>query len=370
MSDSIGSNSTAIWLTRRPDDFHHHLRDDECLEMTVDHASRVFGRCIAMPNLKAPVTTTEMALQYHDRIQSILDKLQRPHFQPLMTLYMTDRTTPEEIHKAAATKKIFAVKLYPAGATTNSDAGVSNVRNIYPALEAMVQVGMPLLVHGEVTDVSVDIFDKEAAFLTNVLAPLIADFPSLKVVLEHITTKEAADFVMNASENVAATITPHHLLYNRNAIFQGGLRPHMYCLPVMKRELHRKALLEALASGSKKFFLGTDSAPHVSIKKESSCGCAGIYSAHAALELYAEAFESIGRLDLLESFACENGSVFYGLPLNPQERTVLLKKEDWTVPESYTLRSKEKVVPLRAGSTLTWKCQVGTSTKDSDTGTI
>ncbi|CCI45793.1 unnamed protein product [Albugo candida] len=365
MSSSKDSNMSAFWLKRRPDDFHHHLRDDECLELTVDHVSRVFGRCIAMPNLNPPIVTTEMALEYHDRIQHILDKLQRPHFQPLMTLYMTDRTTSEEIYKAASTKKIFAVKLYPAGATTNSDAGVTNVRNIYPALEAMVQVSMPLLVHGEVTESSVDIFDKEAVFLTNVLTPLIADFPSLKVVLEHITTKEAADFVMNASENVAATITPQHLLYNRNAIFQGGLHPHMYCLPVMKREIHRKALLEVLASGSKKFFLGTDSAPHVSSKKESSSGCAGIYSAHAALELYAEAFDSIGRLDLLESFACENASLFYGLPLNPPERIVFLNKEEWVVPESYSLRNGEKIVPLRAGSIIKWKCEVVATSVDA-----
>ncbi|KAF4040239.1 Amidohydrolase family [Phytophthora infestans] len=360
-SITMSSQSEIKWVGARPDDLHHHLRDgDAALSRTVSHVTSQFARCIVMPNLVPPVTTTEQALAYRERIMTHVPEEKRdPNspsgFEPLMTLYMTDSTAADEIRRAAETKKIFAVKLYPAGATTNSDSGVTKIDNIYPALEAMADVGMPLLVHGEVTDPSVDLFDREATFVEQVIKPLVAKFPQLKVVMEHITTKEAAEFITNAPANVAATITPQHLLFNRNAIFQGGLRPHKYCLPVLKRETHRQALLQAIASGSKKFFLGTDSAPHVSSKKESGCGCAGIYSAHAALELYAEAFESIGKLDLFRAFACENGADFYGIKRNTVGDTVL-KKESWTVPDSYPF-DNGVVVPLRAGETIAWKLQ-------------
>ncbi|RLN43692.1 hypothetical protein BBJ28_00013364 [Nothophytophthora sp. Chile5] len=358
---SSTSSAQLKWVGARPDDLHHHLRDgDAALARTVAHVSSQFARCIVMPNLVPPVTTTEQALAYRERIMNHVPEEQRDAngprgFEPLMTLYMTDHTTPEEIRLAAASGKVFAVKLYPAGATTNSDSGMTKIENIYPALEAMSDVGMPLLVHGEVTDPSVDIFDREATFIEQVLKPLVAKFPQLKVVMEHITTKEAAEFVTNAPANVAATITPQHLLYNRNVIFQGGLRPHKYCLPVLKREIHRQALLQAIGSGNKKFFLGTDSAPHVATKKESGCGCAGIYSAHAALELYAEAFESIGKLDLLRAFACENGADFYGLKRNQVGETVL-KQQEWKVPESYPF-DNGVVVPLKAGEIMRWKLQ-------------
>ncbi|GMF11568.1 unnamed protein product [Phytophthora lilii] len=356
---AMSSPAELKWVGARPDDLHHHLRDgDAALARTVSHVTSQFARCIVMPNLVPPVTTTEQALAYRERVMAHVpadrrDPKSPKGFEPLMTLYMTDGTTADEIRRAAATKKIFAVKLYPA--TTNSDSGVTKIENIYPALEAMSEVGMPLLVHGEVTDPSVDLFDREATFVEQVIKPLVAKFPQLKVVMEHITTKEAAEFVTNAPANVAATITPQHLLYNRNAIFQGGLRPHKYCLPVLKRETHRQALLQAIASGSKKFFLGTDSAPHVASKKESGCGCAGIYSAHAALELYAEAFESIGKLDLLRAFACENGADFYGLERNTVGDTVL-KQEEWKVPDSYPF-DNGVVVPLKAGETIRWKLQ-------------
>ncbi|KAF4318877.1 hypothetical protein JM18_006426 [Phytophthora kernoviae] len=356
----MASPTELKWEGARPDDLHHHLRDgDAALSRTVVHVASQFARCIVMPNLVPPVTTSEQALAYRERIMAHVpedkcDPNSPRSFEPLMTLYMTDQTTAEEIRRAAATGKIFAVKLYPAGATTNSDSGVTKMDNVFPALEAMSEVGMPLLVHGEVTDPSIDLFDREAIFIEQVLKPVVDKFPQLKVVMEHITTKEAAEFVTNASENVAATITPQHLLYNRNAIFQGGLRPHKYCLPVLKRETHRQALLQAIGSGSKKFFLGTDSAPHVSSKKESGCGCAGIYSAHAALELYAEAFESIGKLDLLRAFACENGADFYGLKHNEGE--TVLKQQEWKVPDNYPF-DNAVVVPLKAGETMRWKLQ-------------
>ncbi|DAZ95358.1 TPA: hypothetical protein N0F65_002543 [Lagenidium giganteum] len=347
------ASTTTITLQGRPDDLHHHLRDgDDSLKLTVPHVAAQFARCIVMPNLVPPVTTTEQALAYRERILAHVPEAHKPTFEPLMTLYMTDHTTPEEIRKAAATGKIHAVKLYPAGATTNSDSGVTKVDNVLPALEAMADVGMPLLVHGEVTDPTVDVFDREACFIERVLKPLVAKAPKLKIVMEHITTEEAAKFVLQAPATVAATITPQHLLYNRNAIFQGGLRPHKYCLPVLKREKHRQALLDAVASGSRKFFLGTDSAPHVQSKKESGCGCAGIYSAHAALELYTEAFEAMGKLDLLQAFACENGADFYGLPRNQGQ--VTLKREEWNVPESYPFQGSQ-LVPLRAGEVMRWK---------------
>lgn len=357
----MASPSELKWANARPDDLHHHLRDgDAALSRTVAHVTSQFARCIVMPNLVPPVTTTEQALAYRARIMAHVPEDKRDAssprgFEPLMTLYMTDHTSPEEIRRAHATGQIFAVKLYPAGATTNSDSGVTNMENIFPALEAMADVGMPLLVHGEVTDQSVDLFDREAEFIEQVLKPIVNKFPQLKVVMEHITTKEAAEFVASASANVAATITPQHLLYNRNAIFQGGLRPHKYCLPVLKRETHRQALLKAIGSGSKKFFLGTDSAPHVASRKESGCGCAGIYSAHAALELYAEAFESIGKLELLRAFACENGADFYGLKRNEVGETVL-KQQEWKVPDSYPF-DNGVVVPLKAGETMRWKLQ-------------
>ncbi|KAG7393801.1 hypothetical protein PHYBOEH_006007 [Phytophthora boehmeriae] len=356
----MASPAELKWEGARPDDLHHHLRDgDAALSATVAHVASQFARCIVMPNLVPPVTTSDQALAYRERIMAHVPEDKRDpksprSFEPLMTLYMTDQTTADEIRRAAATGKIFAVKLYPAGATTNSDSGVTKMDNIYPALEAMSEVGMPLLVHGEVTDPSIDLFDREAMFIEQVLKPVVDKFPQLKVVMEHITTKEAAEFVTNAPANVAATITPQHLLYNRNAIFQGGLRPHKYCLPVLKRETHRQALLQAIGSGSKKFFLGTDSAPHVSTRKESGCGCAGIYSAHAALELYAEAFESIGKLDLLRAFACENGADFYGLKRNDGE--TVLKQQEWKVPDNYPF-DNGVVVPLKAGETMRWKLQ-------------
>jgi dihydroorotase len=312
-----------------------------------------------MPNLVPPVTTTEHALAYYERIQKMIPSdapggKKRP-FEPLMTLYMTDKTSGEEIRKAAASGKVYAVKLYPAGATTNSDSGVTNIELVYAALEVMSEVGMPLLVHGEVTDSCIDVFDREATFIERVLKPLVTKFKKLKIVMEHITTKEAAEFVTNAPANIAATITPQHLLYNRNAIFQGGLRPHKFCLPVLKRETHRQALLAAVKGPQAfKFFLGTDSAPHAIERKESSCGCAGIYSAHAALELYAQAFEEMDALELFESFASKNGAAFYGLERNVG--TTTLVQETWTVPETYPF-DKTKLVPLKAGETLKWKFQ-------------
>ncbi|GLE01469.1 hypothetical protein PINS_up010299 [Pythium insidiosum] len=352
MASSTASLPNELRLQGRPDDFHHHLRDGEALKLLVPHVARQFARCIVMPNLVPPVTTTAMALAYHDRIMAHVPAVYATRFQPLMTLYLTDQTSADEIRRAAASGKVFAVKLYPAGATTNSDSGVTDMERVHGALAAMQEVGMPLLVHGEVTDPTVDVFDREAVFIERVLKPLVAKFPQLKIVMEHITTEEAAKFVLQSPANVAATITPQHLLYNRNAIFQGGLRPHKYCLPVLKREKHRQALLKAVATGSRKFFLGTDSAPHLQSKKESGCGCAGIYSAHAALELYAEAFADMGRLDLLQAFACENGADFYGLPRN--SGAAVLRRENWQVPASYAFETGS-VVPLKALETLAWK---------------
>ncbi|ETW10477.1 dihydroorotase, homodimeric type [Aphanomyces invadans] len=336
---------------RGADDMHHHLRDGAALALTVPQAAAQFRRAIAMPNLVPPVTTTALAIAYRERILKHVPAGRS--FEPLMTLYMTDGTTPAIIREAKASGVVFAVKYYPAGATTNSDSGVTKIENIYPALEAMAEVGMPLLVHGEVTDQTVDIFDREAVFIHTVLVPLIARFPALKIVMEHITTADAVAFVAQAPANVAATITCHHLLYNRNAIFQGGLRPHKYCLPVLKRETHRQALLEAVKSGNPKFFLGTDSAPHIVDKKHSSCGCAGIHTAHAALELYAEAFEAVGSLDKFEAFCSVHGATFYDLPLN-EGPPVELVPTTWTVPASYPFESSQ-VVPLRAGETISWK---------------
>jgi dihydroorotase len=335
----------------RPDDWHLHLRDGEALRAVLPHSARQFARAIVMPNLRPPVTTVATAAAYRQRILAALPAGMK--FEPLMTLYLTDNTPGDEIRRAADSGFVKAVKLYPAGATTNSDAGVTDLAKCDAALAEMEKAGMPLLVHGEVTDPTVDIFDRENVFIDTVLKPLLARHPGLRVVFEHITTKDAAEFVASAGDNVAATITAHHLLYNRNAIFSGGVRPHYYCLPVLKRETHRAALLRAATSGSPRFFLGTDSAPHARHTKEASCGCAGCYTALSALELYAEAFESAGALDRLETFACFNGPDFYRLPRNAD--TVTLEKRPWVVPEELAYASGEVLVPLRAGETLSWQ---------------
>ncbi len=334
----------------RPDDWHLHLRDDAALRAVLPDSARQFARAIVMPNLRPPVTTTAQALAYRERILAALPA--GMGFEPLMTLYLTDNTSAEEIRTANASGIVHAVKLYPAGATTNSDAGVTDLRKTYAALEEMQRCGMPLLVHGEVTDPTVDIFDREAVFIERVLQPLLRDLPNLRVVFEHITTRDAAQFVLDAPDNIAATLTAHHLLYNRNAMLVGGIRPHYYCLPILKREAHREALVAAATSGSKKFFLGTDSAPHAQHTKETACGCAGCYTAHAAIELYAEAFEAAGALDKLEGFASFHGPDFYGLPRNTQQ--VTLRKEEWQVPATVAF-GEQRLVPLRAGETIKWK---------------
>ena len=340
---------------RRPDDWHVHLRDGAMLQSVVAHTAHQFGRAIIMPNLTPPITNTEMAEQYKERIMMALGSDPRdPHpFTPLMTLYLTNNTPAEEIARAKASGIVHGVKLYPAGATTNSDAGVTDLlKYCGGALEAMQKHDMPLLVHGEVTDPDVDVFDREAVFIDRVMLPLRQQFPELKVVFEHITTKEGADYVATADGPVGATITPQHLLYNRNAIFNGGLRPHWYCLPILKRELHREALLAAATSGNPRFFLGTDSAPHVKGQKEKDCGCAGCYSAYHAMELYATAFESVGKLDQLEAFASLNGPAFYGLPVN--EEYVTLERVEHTIPEVLPM-ANDQVVPLAAGEPLAWR---------------
>ena len=333
----------------RPDDWHLHVRDGAALNVVVPHTAAQFGRAIIMPNLKPPVTTAEQALAYKSRILAAVP--QGLAFEPLMTLYLTDNLPPEEIVKAKAAG-VVACKLYPAGATTNSDAGVTDLKKIYPTLEAMQKVGMLLLVHGEVTSSDIDLFDREAAFIDTQLIPLRRDFPELKIVFEHITTKDAADYVMAADRFVGATLTAHHLLYNRNAIFTGGIRPHYYCLPVLKRETHRVALLQAATSGNTRFFLGTDSAPHPAHLKEHASGCAGCYTAHAAMEMYAEAFDSVGKLAQLEAFASFNGADFYGLPRNTG--TITLKRESWTPPESFQFGEAD-LKPLRSGEALPWR---------------
>lgn len=338
---------TTFTLTR-PDDWHVHLRDGDVLQDTVRDISRYNGRALIMPNTVPPVTTTDMALAYRERI---LAAKPRAHFQPLMTLYLTDNTSPDEIRKAKASGAIVAAKLYPAGATTNSDSGVTDPKKIYPVLQAMQQEGLLLLVHGEVTTQDVDIFDREKTFLETVLAPIVNDFPNLKIVLEHITTAEAVAFVKQAGENVAATITAHHLLFNRNHMLIGGIRPHFYCLPILKRATHQDALVAAATSGNKKFFLGTDSAPHAQGQKESACGCAGSYTAHAALELYAEVFEKQAKLENLAAFASHNGPDFYGLPRNTD--TVTLTKQAWSVPNTMPF-GNNMVVPIRAGESIHW----------------
>ena len=333
----------------RPDDWHLHVRDGDALHTVVPHTAAQFGRAIIMPNLRPPVTTTEAALAYQARIQAAVPK--GVQFEPLMTLYLTDNLPADEIARAKDAG-IVAAKLYPAGATTNSDAGVTDLRNTYKTLEAMQRAGLLLLVHGEVTSPDIDLFDREAVFIDTQLIPLRRDFPELKIVFEHITTKEAAQYVQSADTFTAATITAHHLLYNRNAIFTGGIRPHYYCLPVLKREKHRLALVEAATSGSAKFFLGTDSAPHPAHLKEHASGCAGCYTAHAAMELYAEAFDSVGALDQLEAFASFNGADFYGLPRNTG--TITLSRTRWTPPESYAF-GEAQLKPLRSGESLPWK---------------
>jgi len=334
----------------RPDDWHVHLRDDALMRAVLPDTARQFARAIIMPNLKPPVTTTAQAIAYRERILAAVPASMK--FEPLMTLYLTDNTSPQEIRTAKQSGAVHAVKYYPAGATTNSDAGVTDLRKTYPALEEMQRCGMPLLVHGEVTDPTVDIFDREAVFIDRVLQPLLKDFPKLRLVFEHITTQEAAQFVMETPATIAATITAHHLLYNRNALFTGGVRPHYYCLPVLKRERHREALLVAATSGSSKFFLGTDSAPHAQQTKEAACGCAGIYTSHAALELYAEAFAEVHALDKLEGFASFFGADFYNLPRNTQRVTV--QRESWQVPASLAF-GEYRLIPLRAGEKITWK---------------
>jgi dihydroorotase len=333
----------------RPDDWHLHVRDGEALNTVVPHTAAQFGRAIIMPNLRPPVTTTEAALAYKARIQAAVPP--GVPFEPLMTLYLTDNLPVDEIARAREAG-VVAAKLYPAGATTNSDAGVTDLRKTYKTLEAMQRAGMLLLVHGEVTSPDIDLFDREAVFIDTQLIPLRRDFPELKIVFEHITTKEAAQYVQAADRFTAATVTAHHLLYNRNAIFTGGIRPHYYCLPVLKRETHRLALVEAATSGSAKFFLGTDSAPHPAHLKEHASGCAGCYTAHAAMELYAEAFDSVGALHQLESFASFNGADFYGLPRNTG--TITLARTSWTPPESFAF-GEAQLKPLRSGESLPWK---------------
>ncbi len=335
---------------RRPDDWHLHLRDGAAMAAVLPFTAARFGRAIVMPNLKSPVTTTPLALAYRDRIRAALPAGSR--FEPLMTLYLTDRTAPEEVAQARASGCIAGFKLYPAGATTNSESGVTDLRNIRRVLERMSEHGMVLQVHGEVTAAAVDIFDREARFIDEVLLPLCVRHPGLRIVFEHITTRRAVEFVRSARAGVAATITPHHLMMNRNAMFIGGIRPHLYCLPVLKTESDREALIDAATSGDPRFFLGTDSAPHARHTKEAACGCAGIFSAHAAIELYAEVFDSVGRLPLLPGFAAEFGADFYGLPRNPD--FITLSAEPWKVPDSYDFGG-ETLVPLRAGEMVGWR---------------
>ena len=339
----------SLTLTR-PDDWHLHLRDGDDLAAVLPHTARCFGRAIVMPNLKLPVTTTKRALDYRERILAALPENSR--FEPLMTLYLTDDTSPEEIARAKLSGRVQGIKLYPAGATTHSDAGVTRLSRCFHALERMQELGLALLIHGEATDPEIDVFDREKAFLEMTLGPLVDRFPDLKIVLEHITTREAVHYVEVTGPNIAATITAHHLLMNRNALFMGGIRPHNYCLPVLKREKHREALVAAATSGNSKFFLGSDSAPHARHTKEAACGCAGLYTAHAAIELYASAFEEADALDKLEGFASFHGADFYGLPRN-KDRITLLRKE-WRVPDAYRFGAHE-VVPMRAGESLAWQ---------------
>ena len=336
----------------RPDDWHVHLRDNEALARTVPDMARVMGRAIVMPNLTPPITRVEQAELYHERIVSYMPAGRA--FQPLMVLYLTDQTRTEDIRVAALSPVVYAAKLYPAGATTNSDAGVGDLSGLYPVLGVMEEVGLPLLVHGEVTDSNVDIFDREAAFIERHLGPIVERFPQLRVVFEHITTEQAVKFVQSSGSNVAATITAHHLLLNRNDLFVGGIRPHHYCLPVLKRKLHQEALIAAATSGDPSFFLGTDSAPHLQGAKEAACGCAGVYTAHAAIELYAEAFDAAGALDKLENFASVFGPKFYGL--EPNTDTITLVEQPQAVPASLPM-THSQLIPLRAGGHIAWSVE-------------
>lgn len=337
-------------IITRPDDFHLHVRDDDLLSLVIPHTARQFSRAIIMPNLKTPITNIELATKYRERILAVIPD--DVTFEPLMTLYLTENLSATEVQKAAAQPHIHAIKYYPTGATTHSDSGVSDLKTVYPVLEVMQKFNLPLLVHGEVTDPEIDIFDREAVFIEKILHPLKMNFPELKIVLEHITTQQAMQYVWDADNYLAATITPQHLLYNRNEIFKGGIRPHYYCLPVLKRERHRKALIEAATSGHPRFFLGTDSAPHNRVNKESSCGCAGIYSAANAIEFYASIFEKNNALDMLEKFSSVNGSSFYGLKKNTTK--IKLIREPWTVPEFFKFSGGE-LIPLGAGETLQWR---------------
>lgn len=347
----IGTSAPDRLTLTRPDDLHLHVRDGDVLADVVPASARQFGRALIMPNLRPPVTSAELAQAYRQRIEAAIPA--GSGFRPLMSLYLTDNTTPEEIARAKAAG-VVALKLYPAGATTNSDHGVSDIRKTYPALQAMQRHGLLLLIHGEVTDPAIDIFDREACFIDQVMIPLRRDFPELKVVFEHITTQQGAHYVRDAGDFTAASITPQHLLYNRNALFQGGLRPHFYCLPVLKREIHRVALVEAATSGNPRFFLGTDSAPHAARLKEAAIGCAGCYSAYSAIELYAEAFERAGALDRLEAFASFNGADFYDLPRNTDQVTLL--RQPWTVPDELPF-GQTTIKPLASGETLNWRLQ-------------
>lgn len=335
----------------RPDDWHLHVRTGELLKTVINHTARQFTRAIIMPNLQPPVTNVSQALSYQREIQQATSS--QYNFHPLMALYLTNSTTVEDVQQAAESSAIHAFKLYPAGATTNSDQGATDLEAVFPVFAAMEELNVPLLVHGEVTDADIDIFDRERVFIEQKLSVIHQHFPALRIVLEHVTTQEAVQFVQQAANNIAATITPQHLLYNRNAILVGGIKPHYYCLPILKREIHREALVKAATSGSPKFFLGTDSAPHLSHLKENSCGCAGCYSAYAAIELYAEAFDAVGALDKLEGFASFYGADFYQLPRNTQQIT--LEKIDWQVPEHYPVSDVDQLTPLKAGETLHWK---------------
>jgi dihydroorotase len=337
-------------ILTRPDDWHLHLRDGAAMRDVAPHTARRFGRAMVMPNLKPPVTTVAEALAYRSRILEALPA--GTAFEPLMTLYLTDSTGPDEIRRVAEEPGVAALKLYPAGATTNSESGVQSLEGIYPVLEAMERHEVPLLVHGEVTDPEIDIFDREKAFIDRHLEPMAARFPDLRIVLEHVTTREGVQFVRDSGPRIGATLTVHHLLYNRNALLAGGVRPHLYCLPVLKRESHRQALLEAATSGDPKFFLGTDSAPHPRRQKESACGCAGCYTAHAAIELYAEVFEAAGALDKLEAFASFHGADFYGLPRNRDR--VVLERTEWRVPDRLPF-GDEELIPLKTGESIGWR---------------
>jgi dihydroorotase len=349
MTNTAKINGQNTLTITRPDDWHVHLRDGAVLKNTVADISRYFGRAIVMPNLVPPVTDAKLAKSYYDRIMSVAPN---ENFKPLMVLYLTDNTSAQDIIEAKESGLVYAAKLYPAGATTNSSSGVTDIDKMADVFAAMQKVGMPLLIHGEVTAHDIDIFDREQVFIDTILLPLVANYPDLKVVLEHITTKNAVDFVNAANNNVAATITVHHLLYNRNDMLVGGIRPHYFCLPILKRNIHQQALIEAATSGNEKFFLGTDSAPHAQQAKESACGCAGVYSAHAAIELYAEVFEQENALDKLEAFASLNGPKFYQLPVNSDKITLV--KTSWTVPATMSF-GDDVVVPVRAEDEILWQ---------------